>query len=114
MKRPSKSADNLLNIKTSFFSLQHLNHFCMDFNVMHMSRCAVKYLSNDILYNICQLHTFRDIVEKNEGYSHSLSIVPGCRCIRKKYIPVCISPYLGQMRRIVDNKNNNTPFFLNT
>ena len=23
---------------------------------------------------------------------------------KKKYIPVCISPYLGQMRRVVDNK----------
>ena len=22
----------------------------------------------------------------------------------KKYIPVCISPYLGQIRRVVDNK----------
>ena len=35
---------------------------------------------------------------------HSLSIVLGRRCIQEKYIPACISPYLGQIRCVVDNK----------
>ena len=32
-------------------------------------------------------------------------MVPGRRCIQKKYIPLRISPYTGQIRCVADNKN---------
>ena len=63
----------------------------------------MEYLSNDILY-IFVTYILSKILLKKTSYSHSLSIVPGRRCIQKK---VCISPYLGQTRRVVDNKIQN-------
>ena len=39
-----------VNKKNINLYLQYLNHFSMDFYATDMSRSAVKYLSNDILY----------------------------------------------------------------
>ena len=32
-------------------------------------------------------------------------MVPRCRCMDKKYIPVCIYPYMGQIQLAMDNEN---------
>ena len=64
-----------VNIKTSIFNLQYLNHFCMDFYATDMGRSAEEYLSNDILY-IFVSYTLSEILLKNRKL---FTLITHCR-----------------------------------
>ena len=94
-----------MNIKTSMFNLQYLSHFCMDFYATNTSRSALKDLSNGIQYIFVDYRVFEILLKKTALVDANYQWYRGTVVYKnKKYIPLCISPYIGQIGVGMNNK----------